>query len=137
MSTKNYEDTEYFRKNLKILMQKEGIRQKDLAKMIGITDSTFSAVMNGKSYPTFSQLITISERFSVSLNWLLRDIGDPKIYPPGEEPVDPRIVEEWLGIKKKIEIMEDLLRHIIKNIHFDGDSGQKIIDALDQLKKDD
>ncbi|MCD7770407.1 MAG: helix-turn-helix domain-containing protein [Oscillospiraceae bacterium] len=60
-----------FGSRLKTAMIAQGLSQKDLAADISITPAMLSNYVTGKNYPPVETLIIISERLSVSADWLL------------------------------------------------------------------
>lgn len=59
------------------LLVKKGIKQKDLAAHIGVTDNTVSYWCTGARVPNLTQLILISDYFAVSLDSLV--FGDNSV----------------------------------------------------------
>ncbi len=82
------------------------INQKQLAKELDITSSAMSGIVLGKTAPTFKHLLYISEKYGVSLNFLMRDIGDMKL--PTQEQIDE--------LKKKKKLRKDLLDDLVERI---------------------
>ena len=50
-----------------------GLSQKELAKMLGVTNKAISKWENGDAYPSIKQLIVLSDIFKVSIDELLKD----------------------------------------------------------------
>lgn len=55
----------YFRKD-------QGLSQKDIAKILGVTNKAVSKWENGDAYPSIKQLLAISSLFNISLDELLK-----------------------------------------------------------------
>jgi transcriptional regulator with XRE-family HTH domain len=53
------------------LREKKGINQSTLAKSLGISSASMSAIEKGKNKPTYETLIAISDIFDVSIDYLL------------------------------------------------------------------
>lgn len=56
---------------MKTAMIAKGLNQKDLAAEISITPAMLSNYVTGKNYPPVETLIKLSDRLSVSVDWLL------------------------------------------------------------------
>lgn len=59
-----------FLKRLKRLRQNEGLKQQELAEILGIKRNTYSDWENGKTEPRFDKLVKLADFFDVSLDWL-------------------------------------------------------------------
>lgn len=66
-----------FGDNLKKLRQEKGLRQKDLAKIIGVSSGAIGMYENNKRAPDFETLKKIAKYFQVSTDYLLDIIDDP------------------------------------------------------------
>lgn len=53
------------------LLMKNNMKQKELAKELGITDNTVSYFVNGSRVPNIQQIIKISQIFNVSTDYIL------------------------------------------------------------------
>lgn len=62
-----------FASKLQLLRQEHGISQEELAEMLNVSRQSVSKWERGKGYPEIDKLIHISERFSISLDDLLKD----------------------------------------------------------------
>lgn len=60
-----------FKDNLKSLREDKGIGQVELAKKIGVSKGTISFWENGLREPTMSSLISLSQFFDVSIDYLV------------------------------------------------------------------
>ena len=60
-----------FSKRLKRLRQNEGLKQQELAEILGIKRNTYSDWENGKTEPSFENLINLADLLEVSLDCLL------------------------------------------------------------------
>lgn len=64
---------------LKTLRTEKGIKQKDVANILGITTSAYGFYEQGKRTPTIEVLLSLSQYYKVSLDWLISgsdDFGD-------------------------------------------------------------
>lgn len=59
-----------FPQRLKQLRQKKGLTQQKLAEILGIKRNTYSDWENGKTEPSFENLIKLADLLEVSLDWL-------------------------------------------------------------------
>ncbi|AMA48956.1 helix-turn-helix domain-containing protein [Flavobacterium covae] len=55
---------------IKELRTKKNISQKDFSALIGVDNSQFSKIEQGKLQPTLTQIMEISSKFEVSLDWI-------------------------------------------------------------------
>lgn len=62
-----------FAKKFCYLRKDQGLSQKDLAKILGVTNKAISKWENGDAYPSIKQLLSISSIFNVSLDELLKE----------------------------------------------------------------
>ena len=61
---------------LKILRQRAGVLQKDVADSLGITRQAYSNYENGERNPDNEMLLKLAEYFGVSVDSILRDSED-------------------------------------------------------------
>ena len=59
-----------FFKRLRKLRFRYGLTQNELAEIIGIKRNTYSDWENGKTEPSFENLIKLADLLEVSLDWL-------------------------------------------------------------------
>lgn len=59
-----------FSKRLKKLRKNKGLKQQELAEILGIKRNTYSDWENGKTEPSFENLIKLADLLEVSLDWL-------------------------------------------------------------------
>jgi transcriptional regulator with XRE-family HTH domain len=57
--------------HIKALLAFKGIKQKDLAKYLGVTDNTISYFCSGSRVPNAEQIIKIAEYLEVSADYIL------------------------------------------------------------------
>ncbi len=68
------ESLKNFAPNLKIRRKNAHLSQTQVAKILGISPSTYISYERGKSYPTLPNLIKILHLFGVSIEDLMRDV---------------------------------------------------------------
>lgn len=59
-----------FGDNIKRLRKNKGLKQQELAEILGIKRNTYSDWENGKTEPSFENLVKLGDLFDVSLDWL-------------------------------------------------------------------
>ena len=107
-----------FGNNLKNLRNEAHINQKNLAAQFRVTQATISSWENGRTAPSFEQLIQIADYFDVSVNYLIgrTNIDNNYVYAPQKDvadilellqQTDPRereyiyrLLKEYLKVKK-------------------------------------
>lgn len=97
---------------LKILRTKKGLKQKDVANILGITASAYGFYEQGKRTPTIEVLLFLSKYYKVSLDWLISgsdNFGDNIVISDDSEKF---FIEKYRQLnnsdKIKIEGMIDL-----------------------------
>lgn len=97
------------------LREKKNMKQGVLAKLIGISSASMSAIENGKNKPTYENLIAISNIFEVSIDFLLT----------GKKQIDT-LTEEEQQILEMIREDKELKTSIVAALNFK----KKVIDYL-------
>ncbi len=69
------------------------LTQSEMAKSIGVSKQYFSRVEKGKTELSKHKVIELCSRYSVSLNWLLKDIGNMFIKDMDKPRVRVKILE--------------------------------------------
>lgn len=64
---------------IKYLRKKNGVTQKELAKILYVSESTVSGWERGRAEPNIDFIVRLTALFHVSLNYLI--IGNEKITP--------------------------------------------------------
>lgn len=59
-----------FNKNLKRMLREQGLKQKDLAKLVGVSTATVSEWCSGKKMPRMNMLNTICDKLQCPLSEL-------------------------------------------------------------------
>lgn len=62
---------EKFIKRLKLLRRIRGFKQEEVANYVGVKRNTYSDWENGKTEPSLSKLLLLSDLYSIPLDWLL------------------------------------------------------------------
>jgi len=60
-----------FAERLKFLIKTSGVKQKDLARAVGLPESTISSYTRGEKEPGVTKAALIARYFGVDLNWLI------------------------------------------------------------------
>ena len=79
-----------FGNNLKNLRNEAQIIQKNLAAQFNVTQATISSWENGRTAPSFDQLIEIADYFDVSVDYLIgrMSIDNNYVYSPSKNIAD-------------------------------------------------
>lgn len=59
-----------FGDNIKRLRKNKGLKQQEIAELLGIKRNTYSDWENGKTEPSFENLVKLADLLEVSLDWL-------------------------------------------------------------------
>lgn len=59
-----------FGKRLREVRKNKGLKQQEIAEQIGIKQNSYSDWENGKTEPSFENLIKLADVLEVSLDWL-------------------------------------------------------------------
>lgn len=59
-----------FSERLKRLRKNKGLKQQELASKLNISQKSYSNWENGKTEPSFDNLVKLADFFEVSLDWL-------------------------------------------------------------------
>lgn len=65
-------------KNLRAIREDRDIKQKDIAKILHVSQNTYSQYENGVIALTAEVLIRLSQFYGVSIDYLLDQTNDPK-----------------------------------------------------------
>ncbi len=91
----------YFATNIKYLRLKHGYTQRELGKMIDLTQGKIASYEGGKGTPRFENLIKLKEIFEVTLDELV--FQDLIKYPPGSKKVNFHQNVEILNVIGRLE----------------------------------
>lgn len=61
---------EKFHEKLKVLRKNKGLKQQEIAELLGVKRNSYSDWENGKCKPNYEKLEKIADFFGVSLDWL-------------------------------------------------------------------
>ena len=64
------ENMSIFGDNIKRLRKNKGLKQQEIADILGVKRNTYSDWENGKCKPNYEKLEKIADFFGVSLDWL-------------------------------------------------------------------
>lgn len=67
---------EVFSVRLREMRLKRGVRQKDMADLLGITPRAYQYYEEGKRYPDFRGLLLLAEHLNVSIDYLVGRTDD-------------------------------------------------------------
>ena len=68
---------EIFSERLKVLRAEKGIRQSELAALIGVRNTAVSMMESGSRSPSVEVLCALADYFNVSLDYLVGRSDDP------------------------------------------------------------
>ena len=74
-----------FSQRLTQLRERRELTKKQLAKILHVSDSCISQYENGSSMPGYDTLISISQYFGVSIDFLLGNVGKDTAFPIDSE----------------------------------------------------
>lgn len=123
-----------FCEKLRMIRMNNNLSQEMLADKLYISRQTVSKWESGLSYPEIDKLITISNMFNVSIDYLLKDTQIDTVV---SESLD-RLVIQFLGSTHKltdlsqmlIDIMEDGIIDEQEKLQLEG-----IVDSLDRISE--
>ena len=92
------DDFRVFSERLSDLMKERGLKQQDLADVLGIKRQTVSLYMTGQSMPNAAQLKNIAMFFDVSADWLLG------ITETRSQDIDIKYICKKIGLKENVVI---------------------------------
>lgn len=119
---------------LKQLRQEKGITQKEIAKILGISQAAYSLYEKGQREPKYEMLEKIADFFNVSVGFLVSGQKD-YIYSIAEIPFSDRFSELFSGVselaeeygnKQKLQQISDSVNKNMQQpistlaAHFDG-----------------
>lgn len=59
-----------FSERIKRLRKNKGLKQQEIAELLGVKRNTYSDWENGKTEPSFENLIKLADLLEVSIDWL-------------------------------------------------------------------
>lgn len=59
-----------FGDNIKRLRKNKGLKQREIAELLGVKRNTYSDWENAKTEPSFENLVKLADLLDVSLDWL-------------------------------------------------------------------
>lgn len=98
-----------FSTRIKELRQNKGLRQEQVAKLIGVKKNAISTYENDTRQPSFEILIRMANLFRVSTDYLLGQTNDRYIDTSGLSEQDIAVVNEVVeALTKKNEIINNM-----------------------------
>jgi methanogenic corrinoid protein MtbC1 len=126
-------------KNIKVLRQKHHMNQKDLAKLLEVSQSSIAHYENGDRQPTIESLMKMASFFKTSVDELIGhklEITSEPIDPPSfkkdlvhfllerdEESFNDRIAYLF-KTEKDLKVIEDIVSDVLKHVGFMWESGK-------------
>lgn len=111
------------RERIKMILKENGLKQKDMAQELGVTESYISALINGRNSTVSQALATlIEEKYGYSSSWVLNGT-EPKLKISGKnktlsclhqraiaqiEQLSPEQVKAVLAFVKSLEEIENI-----------------------------
>lgn len=77
-----------FSQRLTQLRESKDLSKRQLAQVLHVSDSCISQYENGSSMPGYDTLLTISQYFGVSIDYLLGNTGKTNLFPADSEFCD-------------------------------------------------
>lgn len=93
----------------RLLRQKLGLSQKEMAEGLGVPSTTISKYERGEVKPAADILAKIANTYGVNLNWLLTGLGDMFIKTEAENSFLEVMKKHNLGNEEAPLILEELL----------------------------
>jgi transcriptional regulator with XRE-family HTH domain len=112
-------------KNLRTIREKWKLSQNEVAKLLNVSQSTYSKYERGSVEPDFSTLIKLSKHFNVSTDYLLGLIETPF------SPDEARLMRDIQQGKTTDEISKEFDVYI-------GDqlvTGKELLELMNKMKK--
>lgn len=95
-------------------LARSGLRQKDLAKILGVTDNTISYFCSGKRTPQIHQLPLIAKTLNTTTDYLLGLTDDPEPNPSAVDDLglSPAVISQITKLKENSTSDCDNLRKV-------------------------
>lgn len=100
----------YFSERLRLSMESNGLTQKNLESLSGVTQSSISAYLREEMEPKISVLYQLSVALGVSMEWLCGIDSSPET-PDSAMPID-----ELLRARQEIVRLKNKLRSATKTL---------------------
>jgi transcriptional regulator with XRE-family HTH domain len=117
-------------KRFKELRRTLGLTQDQIAQRLGLTQTTITGIEKGKSFPTVSTILYLSENYRLSHKWLLSGCGNMREDPVDELPADYEEYEE--EIKELLYFMRRV--PMVRNFILENFAIYKIRNKADIIK---
>lgn len=115
-------------KRIKIARESKGLKQKDLAELLGMDCSNWSRIEKGEVMPTVKSLIKINEILDVSIDFILtgkKFVNGVEAFEENSEDIQEMLNNMMKYKKVKYGVLELYLTYM-----------EKIRDSLKELKKE-
>lgn len=107
------------------------LSQEEMAAKFDVSRQTVYKWESGRSYPDIDKLIQISEEFSISIDYLLKDnYNDESNFDDLE-----RHILEFLGLSKDMDKMSEKLIYYIRDGHIDSKEMSHVASMLEILER--
>lgn len=126
-----------FAEKILSLRTKSGLSQEALAEKLMVSRQAVSKWESGITLPETEKLITISNMFGVSLDYLLKEDMGSRSYPKVTENLD-RVILRFLGSAQDIDEISKMLIDIIQDGIIDDEEREKlnsIMMTLDEITR--
>lgn len=99
----------HFGHRLRICREKKGLKQIDVAKMIGVANNTLSGYESGKYEPSLSMLIKLAELYEVPIEYIISGIKVSKLASP---PIQDLLEDISQLSQADIELIKTLVERL-------------------------
>ncbi len=96
-------------KNLKLLRTKKGISQQYLAGILGISQQSVNKYENHNVEPDISTLISMSEFFGVSVDFLIGRVDNPELSEDSFSQTEKEFLLKYRSLSDREKICVDTL----------------------------
>ncbi len=97
--------TDNFAKSLEEIRVAHKLNKREFSELLGVSPQMYSAYLRGAD-PSYRVLTTITEKFDVNLDWLVRGKGERSI--PEEEKEVGKIKSRFDEVRKELNVEPDL-----------------------------
>jgi transcriptional regulator with XRE-family HTH domain len=107
------------------LREKTGLSQKDFARTIDLSHTVIAEIERGAREPSRKVMVALSEKYNISLDWLLLGVGGPKLDAYGPEDRTSEIADLEEKIKslevKNNQLTNELLERMRQIVYLQGE----------------
>lgn len=94
-------------KRFRQFRQSIDLTQLELAKILGLTQTTITGIEKGKSFPSLTALSYLAEHYALSISWLITGQGDMT----GE---NSHSLDQLIAQSEYNDEIIDLVRHVVE-----------------------